>query len=749
MIGDVKKILKSFPHLHVLIVEDQFTKVENHSRFSYYLLTLFSNGLYKSLVDDLKKFKVEEKIINSLTTFEEKISAFENDKVTLLNTIVEEPNFRIDQDLTFVKKHINQLDIVEDIDKVTALIKDMDIDFFEYISLKYGLIETRVNDYQELFEFFDEIKMIPMIIQDIKALYRDDIYDYIAKIKNGTLFAIIDKRLGNGDKEGYVVAEEIRTQCKVNSVICLDTMYSSYGPDGDSDQDINEIVIRKSTPLPWQQILEKIAFNACDSIFDLLFETTTKALDKAKDLAQGKKYIIEAVVKSSTKEGGIVFEAIENWFNVASNYYKDEDLKEKFDLFRYGFLINSDYFTVKPEIGRSEELNNIQSSEIYDYSINWKHVPIGPGDIFYKSKTNEYFVLFGQECDLALRSDNTRKYKTVEFIKLQLSAIENCEHKAVTNINNGNRSVIYQHFKDIEGSQKCLNAILNDHHLGSFNIIDLCMFDTNGFCKINLSKPLNESIQKLFPDNIVEYYSGLQRNYSDIFQQKDFADKISQFKFVFPDFLVGLHDESTFTFDESSDELTFGFQRICRIRERFWEILDRAKLDHLGRIGLFEPQLYNDVFVGKYLIKSPTLNGGKEEINDIQLRKHTDQIHLTTKDFIKYIPKAFISIFTDETIILETIEQSNFEVKMNKNQVEFTFPLKDLNGNSYTGSSIPIKNLMGDDGWIINDGSNSKQIIVKNLLKDSVQIINGNHVKNINYDESKHMIIVSDYVQEE
>ena len=250
------------------------------------------------------------------------------------------------------------------------------------------------------------------------------------------------------------------------------------------------------------------------------------------------------------------------------------------------------------------DLQQLNTLEAFDYTVNDYFLPVTAGDIFTNSK-DEWFVLIGQDCDMARSITRTPKNALAELLPAKVRPQTDFEKWT----NDLRSASIYSFRKNLDAGCEVLQVEYQKREYIANEILNLCSFNSTGECKISLSDSIGQEQLMLMPDYMVEYYSKLQQFFlatktlriqaEDAFEivlSKEHSPRLLSFK----------------DFDKTSDTVSFDLKRVCRLTHDYVFYLYKLYLEYRGRqpfqtINLIRqedtslPIMYNKEKTGQYL----------------------------------------------------------------------------------------------------------------------------------------------------
>lgn len=205
----------------------------------------------------------------------------------------------------------------------------------------------------------------------------------------------------------------------------------------------------------------------------------------------------------------------------------------------------------------SEQTKRLQQNEVFESGdvINSLHFPLANGDIF-KIKSKEY-ILIAQPCNISMRDGGKRDndYELATLVQ-------------IINEDKGNNSA------QIEYHEQWVKFSAN--YLIKFDVLDLAVFNKNGYCLIEYEKGLEE--KELFHTPLLDRYTKLSKIYNGcakrIMDIEDILDKSKVKKSQYlpllkPVISLNSNLKTEFEFIKAENKFDFKITRIKRLKEPY------------------------------------------------------------------------------------------------------------------------------------------------------------------------------------
>ena len=225
--------------------------------------------------------------------------------------------------------------------------------------------------------------------------------------------------------------------------------------------------------------------------------------------------------------------------------------------------------------------------------LNQLHFPISNGDIF-KIHDKE-FILLGQPCNLALRSNGKRDrgYDIGFFVEL-----ESVSRETFHSYSRGQLATLGLIETADMSSENYRIARFSTFKTVSLLPLDLTIYNTDGIAAINLNKPENDS--QTIQESWKLRYKRLHKEFSD------YRDNISTFKKLrstnkdglknlvyYGEIFKNYHINNDNVLNRSGNKITFDIQRTSYYREPYSSDLLQQFMQYLSR-NAFDRDFLND-----------------------------------------------------------------------------------------------------------------------------------------------------------
>ncbi|WP_320052630.1 hypothetical protein [uncultured Acetobacteroides sp.] len=603
----LRKIINHLDVSCVVFIENGFVKCDKANELisKYLLLPLVNkqniiNKLIRCSYNELaEKLSLFEKTFASLNHVETKSTYLETGDIESYIGILDD-NQGIEALLSEVCQFIHPHPDIIDI-------------FFQY-----GVLGSYPSQYDNLLKEFLKIDSTVGVLlysnitpSEIK-IFEEDVLLFLNKKTNKTFISIIDNKLGSGDDEGVKIANEyIKGILDQNTNISgYSIVFTSQTPPADNvniDNGYFQVVTKSECAN--RDISHALSLIAFSRTFSYIHDKMREAVDNVPSIMREHKHNIAYIIDKANKEGMLSYEAISLWYENAINYSINQSIKTE----ENAYLLSSiglakmvdSSLILHDDI--SQSLQEIGSNELFDFSINAKHLPIAPGDVFQIGKKS-YLVLVGQTCDLAIRSNTFKRnalvaellqanFRTIESVnkyyelKVNSQDIKADKHKewisdnVKRKIGRCENYLLYNGFKhNGELGYLKIQYKTNNLKLVGFEVLDLCMYNENGDCSIDTVVELDTKLQNYLTDSNCANYKNIQSKLNSLVNITD--EKVIS--------LLKNETNGILEYKQEGNLIIFPYKRVCRIKGNFNKLIHHNYWHYRSRIDLNEINLSNN-----------------------------------------------------------------------------------------------------------------------------------------------------------
>ncbi len=441
----------------------------------------------------------------------------------------------------------------------------------------------------------------------------DSINNSIQKLtqSGGYVLCLIDDNL-NGSYRANEIINYLQNS-KINNRISCVLVTSSVSQEQFNNKIFIEYVQKG------EDTNDKIKAAYVKSLYRIMLNNLQKAKIESLNAAFCEAYqnqnIATFLSEMAKYEGVLNFDVILKWLEVKENQYIETKQREMIKKFiTYSSIINSiESKSVEFDPGKNVCDIEMYENDIYDLTINELYKPIDVGDIFLIE--GKYYILLGQQCDLAIRQKGKRKARTFEFVHAEI------EDKQLINKEDrmGYDCAVINYFP-LEPN-KMLKIDCTHCYFGKPEIFDLCAFNDEGEARISLNEGLPNKVKALMHSGMHELYKAIQDTYKKIINFKAIEFNEEQER-VSKSFLDTLKDESqivdVYSFLNEDGYIHYNIKRVARLKKHA-NILYKLYLNYRGReaeeavfFSKFDDILYtmnSHAFNGFCLVSSKNRDG--------------------------------------------------------------------------------------------------------------------------------------------
>ena len=439
----------------------------------------------------------------------------------------------------------------------------------------------------------------------------------LEKIEGYILF-IVDDQL-NGETRAAQIIQWLEESNFTSKLICVLLTSRDNSDNQKFTKNIYVEYVKKSDVQKDIKFFEKAYIKSLYRIMLCELQAAkTRAIDAAFERAYTNHNSAIFFSKMANEEGELNFNFILRWISLEEKKYVEDEEK---DIIKRTIALSNTLNNLEANDGIEEQDNTIlYSYDLFDFMINYYAKPISAGDVF--KINDEYYILIGQECDLALRKNGTRKTGVFEFIKAD---VQDWERDVVKEIKTGYEKVIINHFFDGEG-KKYLLIDCSKRYFGKSDIFDMCTFNTEGKSEIELEKDLPLNIRGITTMGTLKLYGKIQTKLKSIIQVKNIIDNDKMFEDFGKNVVSSSNNTEAFNFlafSINGDRISYPVNRICRLKKHFG-LLQRLYLQYRGRqaeeaacfsrVEEFKYWLNDKECSGRYFLSSKASNNDPENI---------------------------------------------------------------------------------------------------------------------------------------
>lgn len=557
-----KELFSAIDCQRLIIIEDECKQEAYTKNRVLYDIARMNLGDRQSLMEEINSISPElnKSLCSFLVLFDKQFNEIENwNEIIPYGDILSSPSITNDKSLK------------AEFTKLFDCIDDKQLKDNAYtIGAKFGIcvipppcFNTLYQEYIAQENRLQSIRIYTNFLSSTQTLFEKDLD--CANNKQ-SIVCIIDDYLTDGPRSQEII-NVIEKRCQPNRKNIIGSIFSSKTP---SDI-ISEAVYFEYISKEEGNLEAGIARSAYNYFISELKAETIKGLERAFTDAVKNKSIAFFLSQQAYSEGTSEYQIINEWIKLLSisSRKNSESIKRLICLSR---VINSlDDTEELPD----PELQKLNTLEAFDYSINEFYLPIAPGDIFKNSK-NEWYVLIGQDCDMARRPKKNPRIAVAEFLRITLRSQSQYGKWS----NDSSKAFIYNFRTSLLDINEILQIDYTQRCFVPNEVVNLCSFNENGQCCISLSQNLNVEQTKIIPDYMISYYKQLQFYFSTIksLQQKAKEDFQNVINYSCEDYLILPTD-----YQENDNTISFNLKRICRLSHNYVFYLYKLYLEYRGR----------------------------------------------------------------------------------------------------------------------------------------------------------------------
>lgn len=383
----------------------------------------------------------------------------------------------------------------------------------------------------------------------------------------GAVVCIIDNYLAGANRAQEVI-KVISEKSKVTRRNIIGSIFSSK----EMYEEISDTLYFEYAPKEKpEQLKSCIAKSAYNYFISELKAETLLSMGNAFDKALKNKGIAFFLAQKARTEGASEYEIINDWIRLLATAPR-EDANTIKRMIRLSRVINSLEDT---EELPDSDLQRLNTLEAFDYTVNDYFLPVAAGDVFTNSK-GEWFVLIGQDCDMARSTTRAPKNALAELLPAKVRRQAEFDKWA----NDLRSASIYSFRKALETESEVLQVEYQRRQYIANEILNLCSFNSDGQCRISLSDSLGLPQEHLMPNYMAAYYLKLQQFFTAVKTlrlqaQEAFETVIAE---EYSPRLLSFGD-----FDKTSETVYFDLKRVCRLTHDYVFYLYKLYLEYRGR----------------------------------------------------------------------------------------------------------------------------------------------------------------------
>lgn len=572
--------------------------------------------------------------------------------------------------------------IIDDFESVFPILeKIMDDTFFkEYREQYTNLEEEPMIDNYLLFAKYGVGIHVPSCYQKMIAQYEANdgrrgktriFCDYSADTKQAflrevksicideSMICIIDNLLRDGEKAKEIMENISESGEEANRIV--GTVFSSREKVEIIDDKLCFVYTNKDTPEILLMNLVRSAYHHFLATLQIEVETNIgEAFRKAKE----NKYIANYLSKKALSEGMSDLSVIQNWIRLMYEVQTAKSNATK-KLICLANIVNELEDTDDERYG-DILLDELNTWEAFDYSVNDYHLPPMPGDVFM-TDDNQLFILIGQDCDMTVGDGRERKNVVSELLP-----VVGCSRMHEVKIKNDLEYVWLSNFNHPQDGLVCLKIDYKRRKFIESRILDICMYENGGKCELALDGKISKSTEEMVQSYLVSYYYELQKYFSHILcmQEKcgeELSYVLNQSKYSIPINCLTIKE----------NKIQYPLRRLCRLKDTYVFYLYKLYLEYRGR------QPFDTINYAASVNHSILFSySGKEIQLNVKAKMGSYQYRANIKDLTWYVPREEIYRLFREFSLDEKLESDESFIILHS--IRTTIPLK-------SGHSIAIR----------------------------------------------------------
>ncbi|MDR6884308.1 hypothetical protein [Bacillus sp. 3255] len=537
--------------------------------------------------------------------------------------------------------------------------------------LRFGISE-KLGNYEFIIDEIDSVYgSSKRIYKEIGSNVWDDIETDLRNLQvrsNEFVLFIVDKNLdGNTDAgETFIRNFLLNRGVKENIISVLYTSNKEEVVSSSLENDVYVFQVSKTESSKLDKMAEGLAKCSYVHLFKLIKKIHSESIDDSFSFALNRIENMNFLAKMAKIEGVTSLEIIEKWIEQLKNQYVVEKLFKAGDgeepqynqIAGLTKFINEKYLSeevdrvIEEEIER--KIHELNTYEIFDYTVNSKQLPPAPGDVFLID--NEIFVLVGQDCDTIVRVGKESLSRNTKNADLLHAAFKISSFNEKLKVEP--KELLFNYFKNARGEVGVLSVKLENMSFADFPVLDTCVFNPNGQFELSLDASIPIDKEALLPEYWKRYYKDLQNQLNRVVEYAQLLNAAGKDISNLANNQLSIYN---FEHDSKLNKISFKGQRICRLVGQFKDVLVKNYWEYRSRIG------YNGILFNEFI---PFL------INNVecQVQGETDVESLSTDDlktFLKFergkSPQDMVLVInkSDLTRLIPDIQLSNSLIEIN------------------------------------------------------------------------------------
>jgi len=439
---------------------------------------------------------------------------------------------------------------------------------------RYGIAQKYSGCYTTVLDTWKKVDTKeparPVRIYEAFESERENFLEDIEAYGEEGVICILDDRLG-GQSESDEIISLIESKANEGDLPNIIGVIFSAGPVASRySESVYFERIGKQEP---ERIVGAFAKSSYAAYLRRLRALQRQANDEAYKMALQNPSVAAYLAERSVHEGLSEHQVIADWINALSH----AQVSQAHDLSRLKALaqVINKLEDCEDDQAAVDELERFESYGAFDYQINGRCEPIALGDVFRDDNDKEaYYVLVGQECDLAKRGGQERKERIASLLKAKVVS----RNKTVKKIGADSfETIVFDSFlESIEADSvpKLISVACGRAYYRQFEVLDLCSFNENGRCAMSLNDGIDPEVELVIPSYQAEYFDKLSEYFNMLKRVGEEPEKL------FP-----WEKEWASKLEIEEGEVRCSLTRICRMNREYAAHIRSVHLAHKGRQG--------------------------------------------------------------------------------------------------------------------------------------------------------------------
>lgn len=459
-----KELLSSIDCKFVVIIEDDFKQIEYKKERALYDIT-------RMAIDDRRQYLSEIETVSPV--LHEILSKF----LSLFDKCFDKIGVWDDKipygDISCAFALIEGIDpeLKRQIEEQYVLFEGETVQKIYEIGAKYGIGVNHPSNFDELYDDYvlsknraQSVRIYTDFSAETQRLFSADIEQASPEC---AVVCIVDNYMSGANRAKEVI-EVISEKCSTTRRNIIGSIFSSKEMYEEISDKLYFEYASKEKP---EELKSCIARSAYNYFISELKNETLVSMSTAFDKALKNKGIAFFLAQKARTEGASEYEIINDWIRLLATTPR-EDANTIKRMIRLSRVINSLEDT---EELSDTDLQKLNTLEAFDYTINDYFLPVAAGDVFTNSK-GEWFVLIGQDCDMARSITRTPKNALAELLPAKVRHQTEFDKWA----NDLRSASIYSFRKTIDAECEVLQVEYQSRQYIANEVLNLCSFNSDG-----------------------------------------------------------------------------------------------------------------------------------------------------------------------------------------------------------------------------------------------------------------------------